>query len=113
MNHLSPEQIKRSMHAQNAVLVDIREKEEIDEGMVQNATWIPKSLIDGQSPTWSDFLRSHGKTRPLILYCRSGGRVSKVMETLVPQGFNVFNGGGFEALRAAGFPTQRGASPQA
>jgi uncharacterized membrane protein YfcA/rhodanese-related sulfurtransferase len=45
------------------------------------------------------------RSRPVVVYCRSGGRAERAARILAGLGFgDLYNAGGFEALRAAGLP---------
>ena len=79
-----------------ALLIDVRTKEEFDEGHIDGAINISfdetKALMDAIG---------HDKQRPVVVYCRSGNRSGKAKASLDKEGFtNIFNATGFEALKA-------------
>lgn len=76
----------------NATLIDIREPYELEiDGDVQNAINIPM----GEIPEKIDEIQSMPK--PVVVFCRSGGRASSALNFLKEHGVEeVFNGGGFK-----------------
>ena len=86
-----------------AVLLDVREKDEWDEGHLQAASLVPlSSLKDGMIP--AEFLRQFPKDKPVYLHCRSGGRVLRCAELLQGQGYDIRPlKAGYQKLVEAGF----------
>jgi rhodanese-related sulfurtransferase len=81
-----------------AVLIDVREQDEIKEGMVQGARWFPLSKIKSDQNWEEDFIKMiEGKK--VFLYCRSGSRSSQVQTMLKKQGINAENIGGMLTLK--------------
>lgn len=82
----------------DAVVVDVRSREEWDQGHAPNAVFTPMEDLPtalGNVPV--------GKTVPVI--CRSGGRSTKAVEFLNEQGLETVNvDGGMQAWEAAGKP---------
>lgn len=95
--------------AGKAYLVDVRTPEEFNSGHLQYAT-----NINFNSPEFKTEIGKLDKGKPVYLYCRSGNRSGKAADTLKTLGFHAFyNIGGFEQLKADGFPAdhiQTGAS---
>jgi|FLOH01.1.fsa_nt_gi rhodanese-related sulfurtransferase len=64
------------------MLIDVRERDEWDEGFIEGAIHIPRGLIefkiDGVVPE---------KDTLIILYCRSGGRSSLCGQALIKLGY--------------------------
>ncbi len=75
----------------NATLIDIREPYELEiDGSVENAINIPM----GEIPDNLDKIKDMPK--PIVIFCRSGGRASSTLSFLKENGLeDVFNGGGF------------------
>ena len=75
----------------NATLIDIREPYELEiDGTVENAINIPM----GQIPEKLEEIKE--MPRPVVVFCRSGGRASSTLSFLKENGIEeVFNGGGF------------------
>ncbi|WNW01465.1 rhodanese-like domain-containing protein [Tenacibaculum sp. HL-MS23] len=79
---------------ENVQLVDVRTPEEWVEGTIKNAIEI--------NVTGSDFekkaLAKLDKTKPVYIYCRSGGRSKIASELLLKKGFQPYNVlGGYKA----------------
>lgn len=92
-----PEAAKQAwpMIEQGALLIDVRTTEEFAQGHVDGALNIPYQETDKlMSAIGTD------KTRPVVVYCRSGNRSGKAMVALETKGYtNIFNATGYEALK--------------
>jgi putative heme-binding domain-containing protein len=88
----------------SAVLFDVREKEEWDEGHLRDATLVPLSQIrSGMIPV--ELMQLFPTDKPIYLHCRSGGRVLMFKEVLEDKGFDLRPlRSGFPKLQEAGFP---------
>lgn len=75
----------------NATLIDIREPYELEiDGNVPSAINIPM----GEIPNKLDEIKEMPK--PVVVFCRSGGRASSTLSFLKENGIeDAFNGGGF------------------
>lgn len=87
--------------ADGAQLLDVRTKEEWDEGRLKSATLV--------TVTEGGFLeKAKAKLdpeKPVVVYCRSGARSEKATEQLRAAGFTVHDlKGGITAWKAAGKP---------
>jgi phage shock protein E len=79
-----------------ALLIDVRSKEEFDEGHIDGALNIPWDKTDALK-----FAIGEDKQRQVVFYCRSGNRASKAITEMESRGYtNIFNATGFSALRA-------------
>ncbi|MGL4742924.1 MAG: rhodanese-like domain-containing protein [Dermatophilaceae bacterium] len=88
--------------ADDAVILDIREQDEWDRGHAPTAVHVPMSELPGRVDELAPFL---DRADPLVVTCRSGGRVQRVMPWLAQQGYVVANlDGGMRAWQAAGKP---------
>lgn len=76
---ISPEDMKTIMdQTGDFYLIDIREKDEFDEGSIPGTVFIPRGLLEfkiGKDTFWSDM----GSVMPskdykIIVYCKTGGR---------------------------------------
>lgn len=90
--------------AEGAQLLDVRTKEEWDEGHLKGATLV--------TVTEEGFLAKAKAVldpkKPVVVYCRSGGRSVKATEQLRAAGFTVYDlDGGFTAWKAAGKPVEK------
>lgn len=85
-------------------VVDVREPVEFALGHLPGAKLIPLGQIDGR-------LAEIPRDRPVVLFCKAGGRAARAQEKLTAAGFTeVFVvSGGTDAWIAAGFPVDRAA----
>lgn len=67
-----------------AVIIDIREEKELQEGMVKGAKWFPLSRLK-QDENWVQDFKSLVKNQKIYLYCRSGRRVKEFQTALSKQ----------------------------
>ena len=90
--------------ADDAVVLDIREQDEWDAGHAPNAVHIPMGDLPARVDELAPFL---DRDEPLVVTCRSGGRVMRVLPWLAQQGYDVANlEGGMRAWHAAGKPLE-------
>ncbi len=88
--------------ADDQAFLDIREQDEWDLGHAPTAVHIPMSELPQRVDELAPFL---DRDEPLVIACRSGGRVQRVMPWLAQQGYEVANlAGGMRAWLAAGRP---------
>jgi len=97
-----------------AVLVDVREADEIANGMAEGAQWMPyNSKMLPNSPEFETWLKTLPKDKEIILYCRSGRRSGiAAAEILANKGFKTANMGGFEEWEKAGLPVKKTTEPK-
>ena len=93
----------RAMVAANALLIDVREPHELAaSGKLEGAVNMPLSSFEARA-------KALPRSRPIVLYCRTGRRSELAGEMLRELGFaSVHNLGGFDAATAAGWPSRRG-----
>jgi rhodanese-related sulfurtransferase len=94
---IDPTAAYQSVVRGESVIVDVREKHELVDGMIANALWFPTSKLE-KSDWVTDFQKLSGKKK-IFLYCRSGTRAEKVRGALAKHGITSENLGGFEDLR--------------
>lgn len=76
-------------------ILDVRTKEEFDDGHISNAKNIPIDEIVNKTSTNPD------KLKPLLIYCESGARSQLACQILDQQGFQTYNlVGGYTAWLA-------------
>ena len=92
------------INKEDAVLIDVREMNEIKEGMINNAIHIPLSAINKRLTELDKY-----KDRAVLVYCRSGNRSGSVCRTLSSRGFEkVYNlAGGIMAWQDAHLPVSK------
>ena len=88
------EKIEYKTFDDNIQVVDVRTDAEFNEGHLPQARHIPHTIIL-QGEGFADL----DKTKPVVLYCRSGGRAGQAKAFLEAQGFtDVTNAGGISEL---------------
>ena len=89
VRNLSVEEVARELERGEALLVDLRDKDERSQnGALPGALHVPRGMLefraDGSSPYHLEEFR---RERPIILYCASGGRSALGAETLMRMGY--------------------------
>ena len=88
-DNISCEQMKQ-MITKGGQLIDVRSTVEFSQGALKGAVNIPIDTIHF-------FAKDIDKSRPVLLYCRTGLRSGKVKQYLEMQGFDrVFNIGSYQ-----------------
>lgn len=81
-----------------AVLIDVREKDELGQGMIDTAVSFPMSKFENDKKWKENFLKiTEGKE--VFLYCRSGRRSGIAKNLLKENSIKSENIGGFETLK--------------
>jgi len=89
-----------------AVLVDIRERSEIQSGMAEPAQWLANTEILAGSPRYEEYLENLSEDQKVIVYCATGRRAAPFVSRLRSKGFAAENMGGFDGWRNAGLPVR-------
>jgi len=99
IKNISPQEAKRLIEKENAVLVDIREPEEFAGDHIEGARLMPLSVFTLLSP-------EPDRERPAVFHCRSGMRAQGSAEVLEKHGFaaTYLMDGGIVGWKKAGFP---------
>lgn len=108
-NPISPQGAKALTDSGAAVLIDVREQNEVSQGMAGPALWYPKSSIDAALDKFMTYLSQYPNEK-IIIYCRSGHRASIVIQALAGAGVVAWNMGGFQDWVSAGLPVKPGPS---
>ena len=83
------EGVQKFRETENAVLLDVRTKEEYAEKKIEGSINLPLQEIDKIASVVPD------KSTPIFLHCRSGKRSGKAQKILASMGYtNVMNIGG-------------------
>ena len=95
--------VKKNVDDETAVLIDVREKGEWDDGHVAGAIFLPlSSLQDGVN---KEKLKSVPREKTLYVHCAVGKRALVAANILEKQGFTVRPlKPGYNELISAGFP---------
>ena len=98
----SASSILDEVRAGNAYLVDVRTPHEYQSGHLKHT-----QNIDYNGPGFGAAISKLNKTKPVYLYCRSGNRSGKALDSLKAQGFkSYYNLGGLEQLKKEGFAAE-------
>lgn len=87
------------------VIIDVRDMSEIQmTGKAKNAHHIPLMLIQSHAnPSHPEFNKALDVTKPVAIYCASGGRSGMAARTLLKMGFeSVHNIGSLQQWHSAG-----------
>jgi rhodanese-related sulfurtransferase len=82
----------KQLIANGAVVVDVRSKSEFTSGHLKGSVNIPLLEL-------SKSIAKINKSKPVIVCCASGMRSSSAKGLLKEQGFDVYNGGGWQSLQ--------------
>lgn len=96
-------QARELIEQDGAAILDVREQDEVDQGIVPGAVHIPRGFLEMRV---EEAIRD--KSRPVVVYCAGGVRsafAAKAMEELGYQNA-VSLSGGFGAWKSAGLPWQ-------
>ena len=104
-------QVEKNIREGKAVLVDVRERDETDDGYVAGAILWSLSMLSeqGSQPDFGDKLAAQvPKKKILYTYCKMGGRALMAVEMLEKFGYDVRAlRHGFDDLAREGFKTAR------
>jgi len=101
---IAPAAAAQEMKAGTAVLVDVRERDELDSGMAEGAHWYPTSSIRSDPDGYRKFLASLPQDETVVFYCAAGGRAGAAAEIASRDGRKAANLGGFKDWKGAGLP---------
>ncbi|HVA22398.1 MAG TPA: molybdopterin-synthase adenylyltransferase MoeB [Candidatus Micrarchaeia archaeon] len=92
---------RRQEHHDGPLLIDVREKEEVDQGLLPGAVHIPRGFLELQIED-----RVPDRSTPITLYCAGGTRSLFGGQTLREMGYTQVESmaGGFGAWKDQGFP---------
>ena len=74
----------------NYIVIDVRTKEEYDTGHVKDSLNIPYDEIEESIDL--------DKSKPILVYCRSGKRSNIAYQTLTSLGYEVFDLGAYDTV---------------
>jgi rhodanese-related sulfurtransferase len=102
VTEISPTEAAAKSKSGEAVIIDVREKDEWDEGHIADAIHMSRGTIELDIEE-----KVPGSDAMIICHCGGGGRSALAAENLQKMGYkNVRSmAGGFKAWRAAGLPT--------
>ena len=91
------------LREQGSILIDVREQDEVDQGAVPGAVFIPRGFLEMRI---EEAVRD--RDTPVVLYCAGGVRSLFAAESLQQLGYSdvASMSGGFSGWKAAGLPWQ-------
>jgi rhodanese-related sulfurtransferase len=96
----SPSEVSRLLAAGEIQVIDVRQPHEHEAGHIAGTRLIELSTL-------GEAAGSIDRERPVVLYCRSGGRSAMATEALSQAGFDAHNmAGGMLAWDAEGLPME-------
>ena len=95
---VSQEKIISDLKENKAVLIDVREKNEVDAGMIKDASFIALSEIKENPVKAAEKIKQIAGSKKMYFYCRSGGRSGMAISELSSHGIKGENAGGFSRL---------------
>lgn len=96
---VSPDEARKMVSEQNAIIVDVRDRPELEAaGKIPGSVHIPRGMLEFRADDATQYHDANlSKDRPVILHCASGGRSALAGKTLKDMGYTkVFNLGGFK-----------------
>jgi len=104
IDNLDPDAVEAEL-ASGAVLVDLREAKELEDGHIPGSVHIPRGMLEFRADPSSTYHQAPlDPGARVIVHCASGGRSALAAATLKDMGYeNVAHlDGGFNAWKAAG-----------
>jgi rhodanese-related sulfurtransferase len=96
--------VKQAVQEQKAVIIDVREPEEWQEGHLAGAGLLPLSVLERGMPP-QELAKILPKDKIIYCYCLAGGRCAEAASMLKPLGYDVRAiKPGYPQLVKAGFP---------
>ena len=104
VTEISPEEAAQKLQNKEAVIVDVREKDEWDQGHIPHAVHLSRGTIELDIEE-----KVHDPNAVIICHCGGGGRSALAAESLQKMGYkNVRSmAGGLKAWKSAGLPTTK------
>jgi rhodanese-related sulfurtransferase len=110
IENLSPSQVNEEVRSGNATLVDIREKDELEQnGKIPGSVHAPRGMLEFYADSSLPYHKPEfDKNKRIILHCASGGRSALAANTLKEMGYeNVAHlDGGMKAWKESGLPSE-------
>ncbi|MBS0349916.1 MAG: rhodanese-like domain-containing protein [Proteobacteria bacterium] len=82
LNQLTPQNLVQLMNHESAVVVDIRSRENFQEGHIVSAINLPASELEKNTAPLSQF-----KNKPIVIVCATGQKAGTLANLLKKQGF--------------------------
>src|SRR6202158_2714750 len=104
ITEISPTDAASKTKSSDAVIVDVREKDEFDESHIPDAVHMSRGMLEFEIED-----KFPDRNMTIICHCGGGGRSALAAESLQKMGYkNVRSmAGGFKAWKTAGLPTTK------
>ena len=104
VTEISPSEAAEKSKNSQAVIINVREKDEWDEEHIPDATHMSRGTIEFDIEE-----KVPDKDAMIVCHCGGGGRSALAAESLKKMGYKNARSmaGGFKAWKAAGFPTTK------
>jgi len=104
ITEISPTDAAAKTKSSDAVIVDVREKDEFDESHIPDAVHMSRGMLELEIED-----KFPDRNTEIICHCGGGGRSALAADTLQKMGYkNVRSmAGGFKAWKAVGLPTSK------
>jgi rhodanese-related sulfurtransferase len=101
---LGPHAATQTLNSEDALVLDVREDREFQQGHIANALHIPLAQLNKRLPELEKY-----RDRTVVTYCRSGQRSNSAAALLRKHGFaSVYNlAGGIAAWQSANLPVTK------
>jgi rhodanese-related sulfurtransferase len=110
VENLDPDAVESELSSGNAVLVDLREAEELTaDGRIPGSVHVPRGMLEFRAdPTSQYHQEPFERSRRIILHCASGGRSALGAASLQAMGYRdvAHLDGGIKAWKDAGKPVE-------
>lgn len=107
LEKVKPVDAEKMLTEKKAILIDVREPDELKEGMAKDAQSVPLSMMKEKKDEWEKIVATFPKDKTVIIYCRSGRRSEIVGQELTKKGLKVLNMGSFESWKEAKLPIKK------
>jgi rhodanese-related sulfurtransferase len=104
ISEITPVEVNQSLQSKQFVLIDVREKDEWDQGYIPGAIHIGKGIIERDISK-----HVHDKSQPLVLYCGGGYRSALAADNLQKMGYTHIKSmsGGIREWKDRAFPLKK------
>lgn len=106
IDNLTPDQVEEEIKDGKAILIDIRESEELQQnGKIPGSVHAPRGMLEFYADSTLPYHKPEfNKSKRLILHCASGGRSALATATLKQMGYNnvAHLDGGMKAWKESG-----------
>ena len=88
-----------------AVFIDVRESDEVKDGMISGAFWIPLSDMQAAPVETNQKVREVSAEKTIYIYCKSGRRSQVFIRHMMSAGLTGTNLGAYQDLLKEGLPS--------